>query len=147
MPGEPRDDVQKADARSRRVAMATVALTLVVGTVLLALADHFRAAWEAWLLGTVEGWIRHPGRGGFWMFVLSAPLWGLAWHLGRLAGRIERAGRWPPPGLAVIRDTRIVTGSGAARRALALRLAALLAWLAPVLCGLWFWRALAAFSG
>lgn len=41
----------------------------------------------------------------------------------------------------------IVTGKYASRRARLLRLAALLSWFLPLLCGLWFWRTLTLLGG
>jgi H+/Cl- antiporter ClcA len=136
---KPHQPIQRADARSRRKALIFVILGLIIGSIGLALLEHFRAEWEIWLEQAVVDWIRRPARGGFIVFLLTSPLWSFAWYLGRIADRTKAAQRWPPPNLPMARDTPIVSGDAAFRRGRLLFLAALLSWLIPILCGLWFW--------
>ena len=46
----------------------------------------------------------------------SVPLLVFAGYLWHLAGRVRRAGQYPPPGLRVIRPMAPLTGSAATRR-------------------------------
>ena len=59
-----------------------------------------------------------------YLFVLPA-LW-FAIYAWRIAGRTIEARRYPPPGVAVVRDLRVVTGPDAVRRAFAIRVVAAL---------------------
>ncbi len=143
----PQEPIQIADRRSRRLALMIVSLALIIGLASLMLLEDFRSEWEGWLEREVARWISDPARGGCIMFLLSTPLYVFAWYLGRVAKRTEAARRWPPPGQAVVRDTPILVGNDAYRRGRLLRLAALLSWFLPILCGLWFWWALTSLGG
>ena len=59
-----------------------------------------------------------------YLFALPA-LW-FAIYAWRIARQTVYAERYPPPGVAVVRDVRIVTGSDAIRRAFAIRVVGLL---------------------
>jgi hypothetical protein len=54
-------------------------------------------------------------------FVFMLPLAGAALHLWSLGARVVRAARFPPPGLAVVRDTPVLTGEKAVVRGRLLR--------------------------
>lgn len=121
------------------MALVIVSLGLIIGVISLILLEHFRSDWEVWLEQEVADWIQYPARGGFVIFLLTVPLWGLAWYLGRIADRTQAAQRWPPADVPMIRDTPILSGDGASRQAGLLRFVALLSWLLPILCSLGFW--------
>lgn len=68
-----------------------------------------------WLQGWAE---RDPQRAAEILFALvavgfSGPLLGLSVWIGRFAGKIRRAGRYPPPEAKLARDTRVRTGASA----------------------------------
>ena len=48
--------------------------------------------------------------------LVSAPLLALASYLWRVGARTIRAERFPPPGFAVVRNTRVLRGQSARRR-------------------------------
>ena len=111
---EQQDNFVAADVRLRRVAIASVVLVSAVGVVgLLLLArslrgienlegDALQAAVERTILATaVIAWVAG-------LSLVGCGLW-----LFRLARRINRSGCYPPPGMKVVRNTRVRTGSGA----------------------------------
>jgi hypothetical protein len=61
-------------------------------------------------------------------------LFALAAHLWRLGARAQAARRYPPPGMRVIRDTRVRVNESAARQGVALKAAGVV--LAVLGCGL-----------
>lgn len=60
------------------------------------------------------------------LYVLVIPAIWFAVRIWRIARLTSEAESYPPPGIAVVRDTRIVTGGDALRRAFAMRLVAVL---------------------
>jgi hypothetical protein len=56
----------------------------------------------------------------WWMGLGSLPILGLAVYQIILARRVLKSGRFPPPGMKVIRDTKIQTGAKAKKRAISL---------------------------
>jgi hypothetical protein len=56
----------------------------------------------------------------WWMSLGSLPILGLAVYQIILARRILKSGRFPPPGMKVIRDTKIQTGAKAKKVAISL---------------------------
>ncbi len=60
------------------------------------------------------------------LYVLVVPAIWFAVRIWRIARLTSEAECYPPPGVAVVRDTRIVTGGDALRRAFAIRLVAAL---------------------
>jgi hypothetical protein len=111
------DDVQKADPRTRRLAVLLVAGGTLAGLAAIWFVDAWRPALDAWLT-------REPARTGerlrlvVWGLIgaNALPVLGLAVYLWRLGARIARAERFPPPGMAVVRDTVVLLGTRARRR-------------------------------
>ena len=67
------------------------------------------------------------------LYVLVLPAIWFALRVNRVARLTHESGRYPPPGMAVVRDTRIVTGGDATRRAWAARIVAVLVVVSSVL--------------
>ncbi|MDH3378118.1 MAG: hypothetical protein OEQ39_14320 [Gammaproteobacteria bacterium] len=78
---------------------------------------------------------------------LLAPLLGFAAYLWSLGRRTLRAREFPPPGLRVIRDTRVITGEAAGSRGRQLKLLALGCGIACIALALLLWRLASLFSG
>lgn len=132
------DEIIPADKRHRRLALVAGVLMALVGLLLLAilyghlheirkLATGNRPAAEQKLLGLakVVGWA-----GG--LSLAGMGVW--FWRLGR---RINRSARFPPPGMKVIRDTRLRTGASARARANLAQAVALLCVVAGTV-GMWY---------
>jgi hypothetical protein len=58
---------------------------------------------------------------GLLMLAVSGPPLGIAWYLWRIGARTLAAGRYPPPGVAMLRDLPVITGPAAVTRARLLR--------------------------
>ena len=115
-------DIQPADPRARRLAIVLLVAGFVVGAILLVLFERARPEIGRWItqdreqaafrarvvLGVVAG-------------VVVAPLVGLAVYFYRLGSATVRSGRFPPPGAAMLYDTRIASGDHARLRGGALR--------------------------
>ncbi len=111
-------EIQKADPDARRRALLAVVVLALVGAAavwlfqkkmdgLTVIAERDPAAAVDALAGMV-GWLS----AGFCL-----PLLGFAGYGLHLAYRISRSRRFPPPGMAVIRDTPILNGVAAVTRA------------------------------
>ena len=100
--------IHKADPRARRNAILIVIAASVVGAVAL----HVMGESSGWLQAWAE---RDPQRAAKVLFALgfSGPLLGLAVWVERFAGKVKRAGRYPPPEARLTRDMRIRTGDSA----------------------------------
>jgi hypothetical protein len=106
-------EIVRADPRQRRLAILTVLATAIVGAV----AIHWVLPWA------IES-IERAVRGGMPRSVVCKSTLGVlcafaflvagfGFWIARLGRSIVAAGRFPPPGQKVIRDTRVLTGRAA----------------------------------
>jgi hypothetical protein len=117
-------EIQPADPVARRRALiAAVAIAAIGWAAFFVLQE--------WLAGFRGGNPVETRRAleaaliwGSWAVCL--PVAALATWLWLEGGRVRRAGRFPPPGARVIRDTPILHGDAARRRATAYRIIAIL---------------------
>jgi hypothetical protein len=120
------DDIQRAEPGVRRVAVAIVGTTAIVGSFLIKVAPRYEPEFERWIRQAPTTRLVLAG------LVLTAlttgPLLGLAAYLWALGRRTIRAGRYPPPGYRLMRDTRGLTGRPAAERG------RLIEWLGAAMC-------------
>jgi hypothetical protein len=119
-------ELQEADPRAARRAVALVAATSLMGAAGVMLWGQQRPAVEAWILEdpalTTE---RVRLALGLLGLAGGLPMGGFAVYFWRLGSAVRRAERFPPPGVAVVRDTWVLTGAAARRRAHVIRLFAL----------------------
>jgi len=112
--------IQPADPAARRRALTWLAVFTCLGLVALLVT-------ERWLAGVISLADTRAA-----MDSLAAALWYTALlgsagasafsvYAWRLAARVQAALRFPPPGLPVVRDTAILVGQAAVRRAYVLR--------------------------
>jgi hypothetical protein len=115
-------EVQRADATARRKAAKWLVTIALSGFVLLIFSQS--------LAGDIAGWAFDDpaavsGRLTVLVFALGCltvtPLAVLAGYLLRYAGAVTTAGRYPPHGRPVLRDTHVLLGAPAVRRARLLR--------------------------
>ena len=115
-PQLPESDIQPADPAARKRAVWFVLFVAVLGGA-LALALVFREAQiNQWLNQNAEILIQQPGIIYSVLFIAMLPLTGGAVYMYRLADRIIRSQRMPPPGQKVIKDTPVITGRKAVRQ-------------------------------
>jgi hypothetical protein len=131
-------EIVPADKRLRTLTLAAAALVFVAGVVMLAflsleLRDLRQASDEKLevAIGRLEVWTTVlTWTAGLSFVGVGAWMFALGW-------RVNRAGRYPLPGMKVVRDTRVRSGSKARTLANALQLAAFFLISAGVV-GLWW---------
>lgn len=125
-------EIQKADLQARRRSLFIVLPGAVIGAVLLWLLVYFKPQLQGLFVDHADDLIQQPLLVGLGMLLLMSPviaLGGYCWYLGR---QIVIARRFPPPGLAVSRDTPVLREAAAVRRGRTLQLTALLIILASL---------------
>ncbi len=138
------NEIVPADKNHRRLALVTAALLTILGLVALGILhghlgkieelakDNPRAAGEKVLrLAATVLWV-----GGLGLVGMGAWFW-------RLGRRINLAGRYPPPGMKVVKQTRVRTGARARTLANLSQVTALLCVVAGTV-GMWYVYRLAA---
>jgi hypothetical protein len=120
-------ELQEADPRAARRAVALVAASALLGAAVVLLWGQRRPAVERWIL---EDPARTTERVRFALGLLGLtgglPMAAFAAYFWRLGSAVRRAGRFPPPGADVVRDTWVLTGDEARRRGRLIRAFALL---------------------
>ncbi len=109
-------EILHADTRLRRttiVVLAVAALLLAIAVV--AFHRWFSAASETADIPTLILHVR--AMTGLALLASAMCLAALAWHSARSARRTRASGQWPPLGARVVRDTPILRGDAARRRA------------------------------
>jgi len=137
------DEIIPGDKRQRRLALVTALLLTFLGLLALGILcgylgeirrlaqEDLRAAEEKALrLTAIVLWV-----GGLSLVGMGAWFW-------RLGRRINLADRFPPPGMKVIKDTRVRTGAKARALANLAQAAALLCVVAGTV-GMWYLHRLA----
>ncbi len=109
-------DIEKADPKARRRAIAIVAGAVLIGGVTVYLLEKNRPRLAAWFEERVEFWLAHPEVIAFGCFVLMLPVIGVAIYLWRFGATVVAAKRFPPPGIRVVRDTVILLDARAIYR-------------------------------
>jgi hypothetical protein len=131
-------EIQKADPKARRHAILVLGCSALIGAAAILAFLSYRPALEGWVTedpAQMRGRLRLVL--GALGVLLTAPLAGLAVYLWRLGSRVVQARRFPPPGMAVIRDTPVLWDRDAERRGRWMQLfAALLAVAACMMLGL-----------
>ena len=113
--------IQPADPVARRLAVRILLITLAVGLPCVLVVEHVLQGSETWLEENLDYVLENSYLFVLPTVVLVLPLIGGSLYLLLLANRIVHAGRFPPPGYAVIRDTRVLQGAAAHRQAWLLR--------------------------
>src|SRR5262245_46588670 len=136
-------EIQKADPGARRRALLVLACAAAIGSLLIAGFEYFKGPFQEWLTSD-------PAETAFrvrWAvcastFLLVAPLVCAAVYFWRYGAKVLRAQRFPPPGVRVIRDTPVVSGTGALARGYAIQIVAVCQGAGAVALCLLLWRVL-----
>ena len=140
-------DVRRADPGARRQVILYLVVAAVIGVLVILVLERYRIPLRDWALADP---VRSTERVGwiilFFAALLLVPLLGFAAYLWSLGGRVVRAREFPPPGLRVIRDTRVITGKAAITRGRQLRLLAVGCVAASVALGVLLWRLASSFT-
>ena len=131
-------EMQKADSAARRAALMMVGSGAVAGVVLISLGNLLRPAFEGWLEADPRSRFRTVAVA--LVSLTSGPLLVFASYMWHLGGRIRRAGRYPPLGFMIVRDTPVLTGAGARRRGRVLQMLGGVLAAAALLLAALFWR-------
>jgi hypothetical protein len=99
------------DRAARRSAAMWLALATVLGVVVVTWLDA--GVLQRWLADDPSPPVRVYILLGVLGVSIAAPHAGLGVYLWRLADRVRDSGRWPPPGMALLRATRTRTGEAA----------------------------------
>ena len=111
------DHIQKADPRARLTAVVLILVIGVAGTVLISVTNTYLAGLAALAESQPDAALARGAlvfkvvgiAGGLGLMLLAA-------YVAHLAARVRRSERFPPPGVRVVRDTRILEGYRAKRR-------------------------------
>lgn len=99
------------DRAALRSAAIGVAVATVLGVVLVTQIDA--GVLQRWLADDPSPPVRVYILLGFLGVSIAVPHVGLGVYLWRLADRVRDTGRWPPPGMALLRAARVRTGEAA----------------------------------
>jgi len=124
--------LKKADPQARRRVILIVAGSIPVGLVLIYLLQNTQHLIEEWM-GRGQKMARLNIMMAVLAVAISGPLLDCSFYLWRLGNRILTESCFPPAGMAVLRDTPVLTGPAAHRRA----------WAFHILAGLLIFAAIA----
>jgi hypothetical protein len=135
------DEMQRANPRARRRALILIGGMTLLGAVAIASSPSWISAVVSWIRSEPQ---RFDERLAIARWIASAvvalPTAAFAAYFWRLASAVIAADRFPPPGLAVVQDTPIVSGAAARRRGRLLRIVAVAVLLPAVAVIVIFWK-------
>jgi hypothetical protein len=140
-------EIQKADPKARRRAVILFSVAAIIGLGCILLLERYRGDLENYFVRHSDYLLAHPELPAFGLFILMLPIYFFALYLWRFGSSVVREQRFPPAGLAVTRDTPVLSGSAGVRRGRVIQALALL------LCGcglalpLVLWYAFSMLSG
>ena len=110
-------EIQKADPRARRKALVLLIIATIIGAIVILLLESQLSMLEQWISDDPGvAFERLELTLAVLAVVVAVPLLGLAAYIWRLGARVIKTERFPPPGMAVIRDTPALTGTAARLR-------------------------------
>ncbi|HEX2474706.1 MAG TPA: hypothetical protein VHK01_08170 [Lacipirellulaceae bacterium] len=109
-------DIQRADPKTRRIALIAVVAAALVGLALIAAAQSQLGALQKYLADNPAE-IHANLRIITWTLTAAVvgPVWLANIYLWRLGSRIVASGLFPPPGMPVINDTIVLRDTAAKR--------------------------------
>lgn len=115
--GSPTPVLQRADMAARRKAVIVVVVAAVLGASAIAAFEYYLGDFEAWLEQNIDYLLEHSYVVFVAALILVLPALAAGAYLLVFSQRIVRSQRFPPPGYAVSRDTVVLEGARAIRRA------------------------------
>lgn len=114
------EKIQKADPRLRRLMFVWLMFGFFIGILIILSFKNWQVELELLFRSDPRKAEELLARFLKWFAILNAFLiMGLAFWIWRFSRKISASGRFPPPGISVIRDTEIKTGAAAAKYAIA----------------------------
>ena len=108
--------IQKADPEARRKAIRMICVALILGVCAIFAFEFFQGDIRSWLEKNIDFLLEHTIVVFFESLLLISPVLAVGIYLLLLGNRTVRAQRFPPPGLAVARDTVVLEGPKGGRR-------------------------------
>jgi ABC-type dipeptide/oligopeptide/nickel transport system permease subunit len=109
-------EIQKADPAARRRSLLMISIAAIIGVTVVVLFEQYRSQLEDLLERNVDFLIAHPELIAIIVLALMIPIIAAAFYLWYFGTSIILAKRFPPPGVAVARDTLILSGTKAINR-------------------------------
>lgn len=133
--------VERADPRTRRWALAFVALGAAAGLLAFSVVESRLPAIQAWITeDPAQAALRLRLIASGLAAAVAIPTLLFAAYFWRLGGRVVRSNRFPPPGMRVIHDTIVWHGTSARRRGRILQgLALILSFIAGAFLTILWW--------
>ena len=135
-------EIQTASPAARRKAAWIIVLGVLIGALPIALYSYFEEAIYEWLYHNFELVLANTFVVFLLTLIMFTPLILFAAYLFVYGRRIVAARRMPPPGYAVVRDTKVVTDSRAIRLGLLVQFLSLLIIAAGIVTPFYFWYVL-----
>jgi hypothetical protein len=110
------EEVQKADPAARKKAVLLLLIFAVLGAGSFYIVEATKYDLADWVETNATAILNDLKIIAVALVVLFTPVYLALYHFFSLGSRIARTQRFPPPGLAVIRDTKIITGDTAILR-------------------------------
>lgn len=132
--------IQKADPGVRRNAILVTTAAGAVGLALVVSMDHFSTDIATWVESGVQENKKISAVVSAVVMVLVAPILFASAYLFLLGRRTVSARRYPPPGVAVIRDTPVVEGNRSLVRGRIIQVLAIVLTASSLVLPLLVWR-------
>lgn len=110
-------EIHAADPRAKRTAIVVLVAGLIAGTALILIFDRARPEIARWILADQQH-VAFRARVVLSLvaLIVVGPLIGFAGYFYRLGAATLRSARFPPPGTAMLHDTRVLSGDEARTR-------------------------------
>ena len=108
--------VQQADPKARRKAIWVICVATLLGLSAISAFEYFQDDLQSWPARNVDFLLENTIVVFVVSFIFVSPVLAAGTYLFLLGYRTVRAQRFPPPGYAVARDTRVLEGWQGMRR-------------------------------
>ena len=134
-------DVQRADPRTRRIAVMVVAIAALAGVLLIAAVQSQLGALQK-VVAENPAVIKDNLAIITWTLIAAVvvPVWAFNIYLWRLGSRIVATGLFPPPGMPLLQDTPVLRDSDARKCGRLLQIVAAATSVAALGCAIAIWR-------
>ena len=118
----------------------------VIGMAAIGLYTHYETEIHSWLENNIDWLAKNPRTVFLFGLVLVTPLLILSGYLFIYGRRTAKTGRMPPPKYAVVRDTRVMTGTQAVLRGRLVQVLSVFLLLASAAIPILFWYIFSRFA-